>query len=204
MTAASDFEVFKRMMVERNIELELEALSVLQKKLGYRVLKGGDASVFDQESEVKRIKEEEKLLREVLSRSAAEHEAQERQYEDDLAQALAESARMSTKSPTKIEKEGLASLGSLPGLTPAKIPSSSGKALTSGGDKELSSRLPGVRSADHGNGDAARQWLTEAQREVSASGGKDDKDKSGVSRARSTVDFRHDFHLPIARYFSEQ
>lgn len=188
MTAASDFEAFKRMMVERNIELELEALSVLQKKLGYRVMKGGDASVFDQESEVKRIEEEEKLLRKVLSQSAAEHEAQERQYEDDLAQALAESARMSTKNPTKIEKEGLGSLGSLPGLTPAKIPSSSGKAL--GEDKELSSRLPGVRSADRGNGDAARQWLTEAKREVSASGGKDDKDESGVSQARSTVDIR--------------
>lgn len=34
MWAANDYEIFKRMMIQKNLELQLQALDVLQKKHG--------------------------------------------------------------------------------------------------------------------------------------------------------------------------
>eukprot|EP00118_Oscarella_pearsei_P007747 m.38677 g.38677 ORF g.38677 m.38677 type:complete len:372 (+) comp32626_c0_seq1:225-1340(+) len=187
--AANDFEVFKRMMVERNIELELQALEELQKKLGFKPgtfdmiepEREGSGMVFDQETEAKRIEEEERLLQEAISRSTVEHKTQEQQFEDDLAQALAESARLaavSAPSGKDLEKSQTAgrkdaertsvksSLSSLPQLPAGKsLPSE--KTPPSIFKKEL----PSLSALQSGSGSdaAAAQWLKQAQGEMSAS-----------------------------------
>lgn len=90
--AADDFEIFKRMMVQKNIELQLQALELLQQRYGVLPeslqpgVKGKEAAATSES--------EEKVMLEVVRQSKEEHEAHVNQLnkeEADLEQVLANS-----------------------------------------------------------------------------------------------------------------
>ncbi len=80
--AAENFLIFKSMMVQRNIDLELQALSLLQKQLGHSP-EAYQPSNGDAKPETKPLlrsqslqEEEDKFLEEVLRQSKEEYERQ--------------------------------------------------------------------------------------------------------------------------------
>merc|ERR1712184_158663 len=88
--AADDFEIFKRMMIQKNIELQLQALELLQQRYGVLPeslqpgVKGTEAAATSES--------EEKVMLEVVRQSKEEHEAHVNQLnkeEADLEQVLA-------------------------------------------------------------------------------------------------------------------
>ena len=72
--AANDYEIFKRMMIQKNIELQLQALELLQQKHGvipksFQPKKKGEAD----EGAASVEEMEDKVMQEVLKKSAEEH-----------------------------------------------------------------------------------------------------------------------------------
>ncbi len=70
--AAEDFEIYKRMMVQRNIELELQALQLIQQR---RAIKEPEKATSPEREDMKIVTDEDAILREVLRRSKVEYEA---------------------------------------------------------------------------------------------------------------------------------
>lgn len=68
MHAAEDFEVFKRMMLRKNVELELQALEMIQKRNGVipDIVKPGEETKVSYSVSAFAEKDEEMLLQEVL------------------------------------------------------------------------------------------------------------------------------------------
>lgn len=96
--AADDFEIFKRMMVQKNIELQLQALELLQQRYGVlpEVLQPGKK---DKEAG---NENEDKIMLEVVRQSKNEHEAhvaaldkEEAELEEVIANSLEEHKRLS-------------------------------------------------------------------------------------------------------------
>lgn len=93
--AADDYELFRHLMVQKNIELELQALEVLQQQLGTvpesmkpiiptsQTVESGERQ-SRQEAGVQRGKEEEQLPSQQVGNETTE-------YEENLARAIAES-----------------------------------------------------------------------------------------------------------------
>jgi len=74
--AAEDFEIFKRMMVQRNIELELQALELInqqQQQHGRKKVTGKNQQPVDKDKDFDSF--EDKILEEVIRRSKEEYEA---------------------------------------------------------------------------------------------------------------------------------
>lgn len=100
--AADDFLLFKSIMVRRNIDLELQALTLLRNQTGHSPVSynkestPGDTS--DDSSSVNRVKsqkeeeEDEKILREAVKLSEEQYEL-ERSMENDELQRLIEQAK---------------------------------------------------------------------------------------------------------------
>ena len=94
MWAAEDFEVFKRLMLQKNIELQLQALHLIQQRnnivppsltpgvpLPSPTLAGSSGST---------AADEEAVMQEVLKRSKEEYEMQQKSLkEKDLEKSLA-------------------------------------------------------------------------------------------------------------------
>nr|KAF6429107.1 cilia and flagella associated protein 36 [Molossus molossus] len=85
--AAEDFTIFKAMMVQKNIEMQLQAIRIIQERNGVLpdCLTDGSDVVSDLEQE------EMKILREVLRKSKEEYdEEEERKRKKQLSEAKAE------------------------------------------------------------------------------------------------------------------
>merc|ERR1711936_1442931 len=67
--AADDFEIFKRMMIQKNIELQLQALELLQQRYGVlpESLQPGEKKIEDEN--------ENRIMEEVARISKEDHEA---------------------------------------------------------------------------------------------------------------------------------
>lgn len=94
MLAADDFLLFKEAMVRRNIDLELQALTLLKKQMGqspvvYDTDKTGDDPV---KSPKKSAEDEEKMLQEAMKMSEAQYDL-ERSMDDEQLQRLIEQAK---------------------------------------------------------------------------------------------------------------
>ncbi|KAG1696499.1 Cilia- and flagella-associated protein 36 [Nymphon striatum] len=88
--AAENYEIFKRMMKQKNIELELQALSVLQQALGT--------------TSGKIILDDDEILKEVLKKSEQEHahhQDQMKKMDDDYQKALKDTL----KEAERLDKE---------------------------------------------------------------------------------------------------
>ncbi|XP_047494532.1 cilia- and flagella-associated protein 36-like isoform X2 [Penaeus chinensis] len=84
--AADDYEIFKRMMIQKNLELQLQALELLQQRYGIipESCMPGDAM----------SPEEQAVMEEVIKKSLEEHEAVQASLDEetrDLEKAIVES-----------------------------------------------------------------------------------------------------------------
>lgn len=107
--AADDFEIFKRMMIQKNIELQLQALELLQQRYGVlpESLQPGEKEGEKKEVAGKDVAEdnsEDKVMLEVTRQSKEDHEAhvaalnqEEAELEQVLAHSLDEHKRLATE-----------------------------------------------------------------------------------------------------------
>lgn len=108
--AADDFEIFKRMMIQKNIELQLQALEILQQRYGIIPdsfipaddMPEGEQEVLEQVMNTNAMPQDERaILEEIKKKSLEEHDALQAELDAesrDLEKALVES---------KAEKERL-------------------------------------------------------------------------------------------------
>lgn len=105
--AADDFLVFKHLMVQRNIDLELQALALLQKQLGHSP-EAYQAGGGDPPKE-RRHGDDDSVLQEVLRQSKREFDLQNSLDEDELERlieiAKEESLRFSQGEQQKVAEE---------------------------------------------------------------------------------------------------
>ncbi|XP_071833300.1 uncharacterized protein [Apostichopus japonicus] len=109
--AAEDFSVFKRMMLRKNVELELQALEMIQKRNGVipDILKPGEETKINYTVSAHAERDEEMLLQEVLRISKEEHEAHKKanskEINEDLEKAIANSKEEEVRLKTEQRKE---------------------------------------------------------------------------------------------------
>ncbi|XP_070578176.1 cilia- and flagella-associated protein 36-like isoform X2 [Ptychodera flava] len=108
--AAQDYEIFKRMMIQKNIELELQALRLIQERNGVipeSMTPGEKSSVQYSQAQIE--DEEERILQEVLRKSKEEYEAQQKkkspQYDTEMEKALAHSKDDAQRLEEEQQKE---------------------------------------------------------------------------------------------------
>jgi len=112
--AADDFVVFKRMMIQKNIELQLQALELLQQKYG--VLPDSLKPTGKVKSSIKREDSsseeendsEQKVMEEVKRKSLAEHQAlkgemdkEKREMEMAIARSVVDHQRLETEKKSQ-------------------------------------------------------------------------------------------------------
>ena len=90
--ASEDFMLFKSMMVQRNIDLELQTLSLLEKQLGH------SPEAYDPSTDTKEplrvSSEEDKIMEEVLRQSKEEYEENVLKEEEMLSHVKEESLQL--------------------------------------------------------------------------------------------------------------
>uniref|UniRef100_A0A4X1W6D5 Cilia- and flagella-associated protein 36 n=1 Tax=Sus scrofa TaxID=9823 RepID=A0A4X1W6D5_PIG len=97
--AAEDFTIFKAMMVQKNIEMQLQAIRIIQERNGVLpdCLTDGSDVVSDLEQE------EMKILREVLRKSKEEYDQEEeRKRKNQLSEAKTEEPSMHANETVKM------------------------------------------------------------------------------------------------------
>ncbi|KAL7632530.1 UNVERIFIED_CONTAM: hypothetical protein RMT77_017147 [Armadillidium vulgare] len=100
--AADDYEIFHRMMIQKNLEIQLQALELLQKKYGIipeSFTASGDLS-----------KDEQTIMEEVIKKSIEEHEAYQKSMNMEqkmLEKALAESKEEVERLEEERKREGV-------------------------------------------------------------------------------------------------
>ncbi|XP_078000996.1 cilia- and flagella-associated protein 36-like [Glandiceps talaboti] len=110
--ASQQYEVFKRMMIQKNIELELQALRLIQQRNGMvpESLQPGDKSSV-QYSHAQMETEEDRILQEVLRKSKEEYEQQQRKmgkgsgYDKEMEKAIASSESDAARLEADKERE---------------------------------------------------------------------------------------------------
>ncbi|KAM9187418.1 cilia- and flagella-associated protein 36 [Dugong dugon] len=98
--AAEDFSIFKEMMVQKNIEMQLQAIRIIQERNGVLpdCLTDGSDVVSDLEQE------EMKILREVLRKSKEEYDQEEeRKRKKQLSEAKTEGPSVHAGEATKMD-----------------------------------------------------------------------------------------------------
>ncbi|KAM6220570.1 cilia- and flagella-associated protein 36 [Rhynchocyon petersi] len=95
--AAEDFSIFKAMMVQKNIEMQLQAIRIIQERNGVLpdCLTDGSDVVSDLEQE------EMKILREVLRKSKEEYDQEETKRIKQLAKDKTEDLSVNVSEATK-------------------------------------------------------------------------------------------------------
>ncbi|XP_071786768.1 cilia- and flagella-associated protein 36-like isoform X3 [Asterias amurensis] len=85
--AAQDFEVFKRMMIKQNIELELQVLHVMQARTGEipGILQADQGTSAKYSQAANTENEDEKILNEILRKSKEEYDALKKQGKEKEA-----------------------------------------------------------------------------------------------------------------------
>nr|XP_054758174.1 cilia- and flagella-associated protein 36-like [Lytechinus pictus] len=88
--AAQDFQVFKAMMTQKNIELELQALNMLQQRSGQipNIMKPGESTPIAH-SQAQEDNEEERILQEVLALS-------EKEYKEEMKKSKKQSSTVNS------------------------------------------------------------------------------------------------------------
>ncbi|XP_071833301.1 cilia- and flagella-associated protein 36-like isoform X2 [Apostichopus japonicus] len=188
--AAEDFSVFKRMMLRKNVELELQALEMIQKRNGVipDILKPGEETKINYTVSAHAERDEEMLLQEVLRISKEEHEAHKKanskEINEDLEKAIANSKEEEVRLKTEQRKEEdllnqsvkkLVSGTSDLSLKEVDKPSTSAGSSSKAGTKPSSvtsappiSQTPASSSSVSG-AEAAANWLSSAKSESVAS-----------------------------------
>lgn len=98
--AADDYEIFKRMMIQKNLELQLQALELLQQRHGIipeSFVPGDNMSP-----------EEQSVMEEIIKKSLEEHEAMQAGLDAetrDLERALVESKEEKSRLETEMDRE---------------------------------------------------------------------------------------------------
>merc|ERR1739842_180950 len=94
--AADDYEIFKRMMIQKNLELQLQALELLQQRYGVipESCTPGDAM----------SPEEASVMEQVIKKSLEEHEALQAGLSDEAKQ-LEEALSRSKEEKDKLEQD---------------------------------------------------------------------------------------------------
>lgn len=109
--AADDFLLFKGIMVQRNIDLELQALTLLKKQMGHSPVvydrqRAGDDPV---NTPRKSVEEEEKMLEEAMKMSEAQYNLEcsldDKQLQQLIEQAKQESLQLYQKQQMEMEQE---------------------------------------------------------------------------------------------------
>ena len=116
--AADDFSVFKRMMVQKNIELQLQALELLQQKYGVlpdslkptsKIKSQGSIKRADSSSEEEEDNEK-KIMEEIKRKSLAEHQAltteidkEKREMELAIARSMVDQQRLEVEKKSQDE-----------------------------------------------------------------------------------------------------
>ncbi|XP_007476871.1 cilia- and flagella-associated protein 36 [Monodelphis domestica] len=128
--AAEDFSIFKAMMVQKNIEMQLQAIRIIQERNG--VLPDCLTDGSDMVSELEQ--EEMKILREVLRKSKEEYEQEEeRKRNKQFSDSKREDTSEYSNEAAKMKK----SLGDAPNFD---LTSSEGKAHFPGRSLQTSRR----------------------------------------------------------------
>lgn len=98
--AAEDFRLFKEMMVQKNIEMQLQAIRIIQKRNGVLpdCLKGGS----DEYTEIE--EEEMKILKEVLRKSKEEYDLEQERKKTKESHDKLSSSDAVQKSPGHLSK----------------------------------------------------------------------------------------------------
>eukprot|EP00095_Tigriopus_kingsejongensis_P011265 maker-scaffold526_size146413-snap-gene-0.21 protein:Tk11265 transcript:maker-scaffold526_size146413-snap-gene-0.21-mRNA-1 annotation:"coiled-coil domain-containing protein 104" len=102
--AADDFEIFKRMMIQKNIELQLQALELLQQRYGVLPLSLTPSESTEAPEEATEDDSEKKLMEEVTKKSMAEHKANESRL-DDATKAMEEAMANSGQEIKRLEAQ---------------------------------------------------------------------------------------------------
>ncbi|XP_063605346.1 cilia- and flagella-associated protein 36-like [Penaeus indicus] len=118
--AADDYEIFKRMMIQKNLELQLQALELLQQRYGIipESCMPGDAM----------SPEEQAVMEEVIKKSLEEHEAAQASLDEetrDLEKAIVESKFEKAKLEQERNREREKQLAAFEESAPQKRPKSS-------------------------------------------------------------------------------
>ncbi|KAM3856434.1 cilia- and flagella-associated protein 36 isoform 1-T1 [Vipera latastei] len=93
--AAEDFRLFKEMMVQKNIEMQLQAIRIIQERNGVLpdcLTDGSDAYTETEEEEMK-------ILREVLRKSKEEYDLEQERKRNNEAHDKLKSSDVAHKSP---------------------------------------------------------------------------------------------------------
>ena len=110
MLAAGDFLLFKEAMVHRNIDLELQALTLIQKQMGHspsaydKDRAGEQPGTGGPKTSQQRLEEEERVLKEVMKLSEAQYKL-ECSMAEWLEQAKVESLQMYRQSQQQKDRE---------------------------------------------------------------------------------------------------
>ena len=110
MLAAGDFLLFKEAMVHRNIDLELQALTLIQKQMGHspsaydKDRAGEQPGAGGPKTSQQRLEEEERVLKEVMKLSEAQYKL-ECSMAEWLEQAKVESLQMYRQSQQQKDRD---------------------------------------------------------------------------------------------------
>ncbi|XP_072031644.1 uncharacterized protein [Amphiura filiformis] len=198
--AARNFKLFKSMMMKRNVDLELQALMMIQERNGVvpGILQPGEDTKIEYSQAVV-DSEEDKILQEVLRKSQEEYEAQKgkgKDIDEDLEKALAHSKEDAQRlADRKHEEEQMlsktlkmsisdekksSSTSSLPPVKGSAKPSS--KPSTASSSKPAASTSPPPSTSSKSptpsavsavsNAEAAANWLSSAKAEAAAEPGR--------------------------------
>ena len=207
--ATEDFLLFKSIMVQRNIDLELQALKLVQRQLGhspeaYQQGGGSDQEAIDRMKRSRRAasEEEERILRKVLEESKKEYERQKSLEEEEMEKKIMLAKQESLKSikVSQREKKEAAKTDSqqkkeVLSLSPSqekddqvkgKIVNEQDDTSSKSPSRAASSKeeaLPSLTPEHKGSikvSDAASLWLESAKADVG-------KDKSGADAKPITV-----------------
>ncbi|KAG8544099.1 hypothetical protein GDO81_023076 [Engystomops pustulosus] len=153
VVAVEDFAVFKEMMLQKNIELQLQAIQIIQQKNGElpECLKNGADFISDLEQQ------EIRMISEALRISREEYEQEQLRRKEKSDVAINRNVPK-TSRPDKVttpEREQAKPLHSI------KQPSK---------DQELPYKQPSVRLKELSSSEAAEAWMDQARKEAGIQG----------------------------------
>lgn len=153
VVAVEDFVVFKEMMLQKNIELQLQAIQIIQQKNGDlpECLKNGADFISDLEQQ------ELKMISEALRISREEYEQEE----------LRRKERSGANVKKNLPKTSAHDKVTTPEIEQVKPPETSKRSYK---EEELPCNLPPVRFKELSSTEAAEAWMVQARKEAGIQG----------------------------------
>ncbi|XP_063774267.1 cilia- and flagella-associated protein 36 [Pseudophryne corroboree] len=153
VVAVEDFAIFKEMMLQKNIELQLQAIQIIQQRNGVlpECLQNGTDIMSDLEQQ------EMKLISEALRISREEYEQEQQRKKETSATNLGEN---STKTSTYVKMTAQET-------EVAKPVEATKQCLKA---QELPYKPPTVRVKELSNTEAAEAWMEQARKEAGIQG----------------------------------